>query len=242
MSSEKHPEKTQLKLQWEDLLFLSQQKLCLRTVPSAERARKERAEGGFGDAISLATFGYPGANCAQGIYNFLSERNWINKEKSIEDDYSLVISWLSSQYSDFIMEKFPEGKSELIQRVNDGIKDHAEKAFFFETDPAFLLISSESATLLVYDLSVYALGKIGKGPFSCDQVKAIIVDSNTAEWNAETAFGAVLKEIKYLALKSHCKETHPAIFQEPTVDTNSPINSNDNDYPEFPYSARCSLF
>ena len=213
MSSEKNPNPTPASLLWEDLFYLSQQKLCLRTVTDKETAKKEQIQGGTGDAVSLSTFGYPGADCASDIHSFLQQKNWL-PPGTLKDDYVLVISWLSSQYSDCIMSNFPQAKSELVQRFNDGIREHLQKAFFYSDRPAFILLSNQTANL-VYDLNKYSLGKLGKQLFSNEQVKAIIAESNSTIWNSETAFTAIVAEIKQLILQPVHQESYQSVFQPP---------------------------
>jgi len=243
MSSEKNPNHTQSYLLWEDLLYLNQQKLCLRTVANKETAKREQFQGGTGDAVSLSTFGYPGSTCEGDIYSFLQQKNWI-PAGDVKDDYPLVISWLSSPYSDFIMNNFPQAKSELTQRVNDGIREHIQKAFFYSDTPAFILLSSGIADL-VYDLDKYTLGKLGKQSFSDEQVKAIIVESNDTMWNSETAVNAVVAEIKKLILQSTHKESYQPVFQPPiSSQENSTIHvekPNKNIGENKGYRISCSL-
>jgi hypothetical protein len=214
MSSEKNPINMQCNLLWEDLLYLNRQKFCLRTVNDKETAKMEQTQGGRGDAISLAAFGYPRAACAGDIYLFLKERNLI-PAVNIEDSYPLVISWLSSPHSDLVMSNFPQAKSELAKRVNDGILEHVQKAFCCSEKPAFVLLSCEIADL-VYDLDRYILGKLGKQSFTSQQVKTVIGESNTGVWNPETACHAIITEIKRLASQPTHTENYQPIFQTPT--------------------------
>src|SRR5262249_28579041 len=122
---------------WDDLVHLHKHNFCLRAVEDKEAAYREDDRGGRGDAVSLSTFGYPGARCESKILNYLQKRNYL-PQGDMESSYSTVCVWLAHDL--FKSDEFSEERAELIARIHEGITLLVTQAFEYSQKPGFLLL------------------------------------------------------------------------------------------------------
>lgn len=160
-----------MNLTYDDLIWLHENKMTLRAVTNYKVAEAEKNNGGYGDAITLATFA---AFIQPGHMTFPRDdvMGYVNQYLDISSDN------LRTNFFTFLLlsnaDRVPiELKSKLVQEMEMAIKFHIENALS-ERASSFVLLESDKAHE-PYDIGKsYLTGKVGKHAFSQDKVKAII--------------------------------------------------------------------
>jgi len=184
-------------LTWQELIYLHDNKLSLRSVDDEKQAAQEKDNGGRGDAVSLATFAFPGAEGLE-IRERVKSLYGLQEDQEGLYSKSLLLNAYYFLRSEEIMRDYPQDKELLQQRLLDGIETHVMIAMRCFGSRAFLLIDRGFNAETPYDFERYPLGKCGTASFKAHQVKAMITADRQAPWNEQSAYRAILMTIKKL--------------------------------------------
>jgi hypothetical protein len=108
-----------------------------------------------------------------------------------------------------LIEISDDEKIKLQQKLHDGIRQHVVNAFKFNKEPVFLLIDGTHGA---YDQKNYLLGKIGKRKIDPSQIRAVISKEEGKTWDEETAFNAIISQIKELKDELEKENTQRSIL------------------------------
>lgn len=173
-----------LALNWQDLIYLHQNKIGLSCTDDEMKALAVAGEGGHYNAMSLATFG------RDKHYYFVDSGLNMDFEKDRVDE-----AIVDKKYS-------PRKKQDLLSKANAGVKSFIENSFKTAFSPGFVLVDREYNALNPYDYnSEYPSGECRDYSFSADKVKAVII-RETPEWNVEIALQTLLTHIKRLVAEN----------------------------------------
>lgn len=190
-----------IELTWQEMICLYEQRIGLRGVRGEMHALSEQKNGGFGDAVSLGAFGYPGAKNLKLSDNFLSQGNIIGTCRNLLID------------EDLLDKQYPDDKAVLLERFHQGIRKHINSCINGIFCARSFILVQMAGTDFPYDVDTYMLGKCRSQKFLAEQVKAAInPPPDDSLWDTDTAYNAVVIGIKAFCNKVKLLEKQPISF------------------------------